>query len=213
LARRARFFWGTQDVWLDWTEVAAFCSFMDANGASVINYLQILAFVDHHEESGVLILPSWVPNWHALNLVAPLRYPTQGATETDSSISVAESEKGMILKCRGVFIDTLRTMSDMIEPSELIITTPEKEVQKKTPFLIDHILEKTAVESGIPPASLGEFLASLSLVLTGGYLNDSDSTSGEKKEQQQSDFAALVLEYERIRVHDHSDRFFCQSIT
>jgi len=296
LARHARFFWGTQDVWLDWTEVAAFCSFMDANGASVINYLQlkswvsnhinlvwatdssgrpihsfvevlhwarvhrstdprdyiyallshpnakvngsllvqpnyaittaqayielalnviewtnslqILAFVDHHEESGVLILPTWVPDWHALNLVAPLRCPTQGAIETDSSISVAESEKGMILKCRGVFIDTLRTMSDMIEPSELIITTPEKEVQKKTPFLIDHIWKKTVVESGIPLASLGEFLASLSLVLTGGYLNDSDSTSGEKKEQQQSDFAALVLEYERIRVHDHSDRLF-----
>jgi hypothetical protein len=296
LARHARFFWGTQDVWLDWTEVAAFCSFMDANGASVINYLQlkswvsnhinlvwatdssgrpihsfvevlhwarvhrstdprdyiyallshpnakvngsllvqpnytitpaqayielalnviewtnslqILAFVDHHEESGVLILPTWVPDWHALNLVAPLRCPTQGATETDSSISVAESGKGMILKCRGVFIDTLRTMSDMIEPSELIITTPEKEVQKKTPFLIDHIWKKPVVESGIPLASLGEFLASLSLVLTGGYLNYSDSTSGEKKEQQQSDFAALVLKYERIRVHDHSDRFF-----
>jgi hypothetical protein len=114
-------------------------------------------------------------------LVAPLRCPTQGATKTDSSISVAESEKGMILKCRGVFIDTLRTMSDMIEPSELIITTPEKEVQKKTPFLIDHIWKKTVVESGIPLASLGEFLASLRLVLTGGYLNDSDSTSGEKK--------------------------------
>lgn len=58
------------------------------------NSLQILAFVDHHEESGVLILLSWVPDWHALNLVAPLRYPTQGATETDSSISVAEFEKG-----------------------------------------------------------------------------------------------------------------------
>jgi hypothetical protein len=296
LARHARLFWGTQDVWLDWTEVAAFCSFMDANGASVINYLQlkswvsnhinlvwatdssgrpihsfvevlhwarvhrstdprdyiyallshpnakvngsllvqpnytitpaqayielalnviewtnslqILAFVDHQEESGVLILPTWVPDWHALNLVAPLRCPTQGATKTDSSISVAESETGMILKCRGVFIDTLRTMSDMIEPSELIITTPEKEVQKKTPFLIDHIWKKTVVESGISLASLGEFLASLSLVLTGGYLNYSDSTSGEKKEQQQSDFAALILEYERIRVHDHSDRFF-----
>jgi hypothetical protein len=296
LARHARFFWGTQDVWLDWTEVAAFCSFMDANGASVINYLQlkswvanhinlvwatdasgrprhsfvevlhwarvhrstdprdfvyallshpsakvngslliqpnytitpaqayielalnviertnslqILAFVDHHEEPGVLILPTWVPDWHALNLVAPLRCPTQGATATDSSISIAESEKGRILKCRGVFIDTLRTMSDMIEPSGLIITTLEKEMQKKIPFLIDHIWKNAVVESEIPLASLGELLASLSLVLTGGYLKGSDSTSGENQKQQQSDFAAFVLEFERIRLHDHSDRFF-----
>lgn len=296
LARHARLFWGTQDVWLDWTEVAAFCGFMDINGASVINYLQlkswvsnhinlvwatdscgrpvysfvevlhwarvhrstdprdyiyallshpsakvngsllvqpnytitpaqayiglamnviewtnslqILAFVDHHEESGALILPTWVPDWHMLNLVAPLRCPTQAARETDSSISITESEKGMILKCRGVFIDKLRAMSDMIEPSELIITTLEKEVQKKTPFLIDHIWGKTVVESGIPLESPGEFLASLSLVLTGGYLSDLDSATGEKREQQQSDCAALVLEYERIRAHDHSDRFF-----
>ena len=296
LARHARLFWGTQGVWLDWTEVAAFCSFLDANGASIINHLQlkswvanhislvwardssgkpiysfvevlhwarvhrstdprdyiyalishpsatvngsllvqpnytitpaqvytelalnviertnslhILAFVDHHDESGVLILPTWVPDWHALNLVAPLRCPTQAAAETDNSISVVESQKGMILKCCGIFIDTLRAMSDMIEPSELTVTTLEKEMQKKSPFLIDHVWNKTVVEPGIPLASPGELLASLSLVLTGGYINGSDSTFGEKQEQQQSDFAALILEYERIRPHDHLDGFF-----
>jgi hypothetical protein len=64
------------------------------------------------------------------------------------------------------------------------------------------------VEPGIPLASPGELLASLSLVLTGGYLNESDSTLGEKQEQQQSDFAALILEYERVRLHGHSDGFF-----
>jgi hypothetical protein len=296
LARHARLFWGNPDVWLDWTEVASFCSFMDANGASIINHLQlkswvanhinlvwardstgkpvysfvevlhwarvhrstdprdyiyalishpsatvngslliqpnysitptqaytelalnviertnslqILAFVDHHEQSGVLILPTWVPDWHALNLVAPLRFPTHAAADTDNSISVVESEKGMILKCRGIFIDTVQAMSDMIEPSELTVTTLEREMQKKIPFLIDHIWNKTVVEPGIPLASPGELLASLSLVLTGGYLNDSDSTLGEKQEQQQSDFAALILEYERVRLHGHSDGFF-----
>ncbi len=296
LARHARFFWGTQDIWLDWTEVAAFCNFMDVNGASVINHLQLkswvsnhinlvwatdssgrpthsfvevlhwarvhrstdprdyvyallshpsakvngsllvqpnytitpaqvyielalnviertnslqmLAFVDHHEEPSLLVLPTWVPDWHALNLVAPLRCPTQGAKDTDSSISVAECEKRMILKCRGFSIDPLQTVSNMIEPSELVITTLETEMQKKTPFLIDHIWKKIVVESGVPLASLGEFIASLSLVLTGGYLKDSSSTSGENQEQQQSDFAALILEYERIRVQDHSDSFF-----
>jgi hypothetical protein len=168
----------------------------------------MLAFVDHHEEPSLLVLPTWVPDWHALNLVAPLRCPTQGAKDTDSSISVAECEKRMILKCRGFSIDPLQTVSNMIEPSELVITTLETEMQKKTPFLIDHIWKKIVVESGVPLASLGEFIASLSLVLTGGYLKDSSSTSGENQEQQQSDFAALILEYERIRVQDHSDSFF-----
>jgi hypothetical protein len=296
LARDARFFWGNQDLWLDWTEVATFCYFMDNNGASVINHLQlkswvanhinlvwatdsagkpthnfvevlhwarvhrstdprdyiyallshpsatvngsllvqpnysitpaqayielalnviertksllILAFVDHHEEAGTLILPTWVPDWHALNLVAPIRCPTQAATGTDDSFSFAESEKGMIIKCRGFSIDTLRAMTDMIEPSGLIVTTLEKEMRKRIPFLIDHIWTKLVVESGIPLASVKEFLAALSLVLTGGYFNTSDSTSGEIQEQQQSDLAAFVLEYERIRVDGYSDRFF-----
>ncbi|KAH8592281.1 heterokaryon incompatibility protein [Bisporella sp. PMI_857] len=296
LARHARLFWGTKDVWVDWTEVATFCSFMDAYGASIINHLQlkswvanhinlvwatdssgkpihsfvevlhwarvhrstdprdyiyallshpsatvngsllvqpnytitpaqvytglamnviertnnlqILAFVDHHEEPSVLTLPTWVPDWHALNLVAPLRYPTQAAVETDNSISVVESEKGAILKCRGILIDTLRAMSDIIEPSELTVTTLEKEMQKKNPFLIDHIWNKTVVEPGIPLASPGQLFTSLSLVLTGGFLNDSNSTLGEKQEQQQSDCAALILEYERIRLDDHLDGFF-----
>lgn len=48
LARHARFFWGNQSVWLEWTEVAAFCSFMDANGASVINHLQLKSWVANH---------------------------------------------------------------------------------------------------------------------------------------------------------------------
>jgi hypothetical protein len=141
--------------------------------------LQILAFVDHHEEPDALNLPTWVPNWYALNLVAPLRCPTQAATVTDTSISITDSERGMALKCRGVFIDTLRAMTDIIEPSELTITTIENEMQKKIPFLVDHIWTKTIMEPDIPHASLGYFLALLSLVLTGGYLEFSNSTSGE----------------------------------
>jgi len=296
LARHARLFWGNQDLWLDWTEVAAFSEFMDGNGASIINHLQlkswvanhinlvwatdssgkpihtfvevlhwarihrstdmrdyiyallshpsatvngsllvqpnysvtpaqvytelvlnviertnslqILAFVDHFEEPGELKLPTWVPDWHALNLVAPLRCPTQAAAEIDRTMSVVESERGMILKCRGIFIDTLRAISDMIEPSELTVTTLEKETQKKIPFLLDHIWKKTVVEPKIPLTSPRELLASLSLVLTGGYRNNSYSTSGEEQGKQQSDLAALILEYERIRLPGHSDGFF-----
>jgi hypothetical protein len=296
LAQNARFYWGSQDLWLEWTEVSTFCKFLDFNGASVINHLQlkswvanhinmvwttdssgkpkhtfvevlhwarvhrstdprdyiyallshpsakvdgvllvqpnytitpaqayielavnviqrmksleILAFVDHHEEPGVLVLPTWVPDWHALNLVAPLRYPTHAAPKTTSSISIVDSGVGMTLRCHGFFIDTLRTFSNIISPSELVITTLDKEIQKKTPFLVDHIWRKTAVEPEIPLLSLEHFIASLSLVLTGGYLNDFDSTFGEHQIQQQRDFALFILEYERIRPNDHSDSFF-----
>jgi hypothetical protein len=48
LARHARLHWGMQEVWIDWTEVAAFCSFMDSNGASVINHLDLESWVAKH---------------------------------------------------------------------------------------------------------------------------------------------------------------------
>src|ERR1700691_5832782 len=96
----------------------------------------------------------------------------------------------------------------MIEPSRLIVTTLQKEMQKKIPFLIDHIWNNTVVEPEIPLSSPKELLASLGAVLTGGYLNDSNSTSGGNQEQQQSDLAALILEYERIRLHGHADGFY-----
>ena len=98
-----------------------------------------------------------------------MRCPTQGAIET------AESQKGMVLKCHGSFIDTLQAKSDMIK---FTVTTREKETQKKIPFLINHIWNKTVVEPRIPLVSAGELIASLTIVLTGGYLNESDSTSG-----------------------------------
>ncbi len=55
--------------------------------------------------------------------------------------------------------------------------------------------------------STDPLLASLSLVLTGGFRNSSDSTSGEEQEKQQADLAALILEYERIRLPGQSDGF------
>lgn len=296
LAQHARFFWGSRDMWLEWAEVSAFSMFLDFNGASVVNHLQlkswvadhinfvweikasgepkysfvevlhwarihrstdprdyiyallshpnakingelivqpdytitateayiklavnvidkhnsleILGFVDHEEEASMLGLPTWVPDWHALNLVAPLRYPTQAASKNTILKSMHPSEKGMRLECHGFFIDRLKAFSNMMSPSELVITSLDKEIQKKTPFLIDHIWRKTVAEPEIPLTSLQNFIASLSLVLTGGYGNEVDSTFGENQTQQQQDFALFILEYERIRPNTHSDSFF-----
>ncbi len=144
---------------------------------------------------------------YALNLVAPIRCPTQAATETDNHFSIIESEKRMTLSCRGFVIDDIRAISDMISPSELTVTTLEQETKKKIPFLIDHFWEQLVVKPRIPLNSTKGFFAALGLVLTGGYLTDADSTSGEKQEQQQADLAALIMEYERIRPLGHSDGF------
>src|SRR5215469_9804790 len=48
LARHARMFWGSSEVWLDWVEVAAFASFMDAKGASIVNHLQLKSWMANH---------------------------------------------------------------------------------------------------------------------------------------------------------------------
>lgn len=296
LALRARFYWGNRDVWLDWTEVATFCRFLDDNGASVIAYLglkswvanhinlvwetdslgkprfnfvevlhwarvhhstdprdyvyallshpsakingrlivqpdytlspaqvftevasniiestsslQIIAFVDHPEKPGDLVLPTWVPDWHGLNLTAPLRCSTQGGRDTDTSIHVSQSSKGVMLQCRGAILDTLATFSDMIEHSELTVTTLEKETKKKIPFLIDHIWRENASVEGVNIPSAGEFLTALSLVLTGGFRNELNSTRGDALLQQQSDLAALITDYERIRLNEQPGSFF-----
>ncbi|OAR02328.1 hypothetical protein LLEC1_07800, partial [Akanthomyces lecanii] len=229
LARRARISWGRSDICIDWAEVARFVLFLDDNGASVINALDlkswvcnhinlvwsnkpdgtplydfsevlhwarvhfstdprdfvysllghpsavvggrlliepvytlstaqvytelvvsivqrthslhILAFVDHGEESNPMGLPTWVPDWHALNLVAPLRCPTRAASLEYGTVTVGDdsSMKTPTLRCRGALISSLRAYSDMIDPKELAITDYAAEVEKKLPFLLDHV--------------------------------------------------------------------------
>lgn len=295
LARHARLFWGGNDVWVDWDEVATFSGFMDANGAWLVNHLQlkswmanhinlvwttnaagepvysfvevlhwarvhrstdprdyiyallshpsatvngsllvqpnyaistaqaytglavnvikqtnslqILLFVDHSTDPSCEVLPSWVPDWHAVNLVAPLRSPTHAAAETDNSITFAQSGTKMVLKCRGVIVDTLRLMSDMIDPNELTVKSLEKEMQKKIPFLIDHIWNKTVAVPGMPLVSPEQLLSSLSFVLTGGYRNEAAAVAGDSLEQLRAGFAAFVLEFERIRPSNHPGGF------
>jgi hypothetical protein len=114
----------------------------------------------------------------------------------------------MTLRCRGAIVDTLSTFSDMIDHSELTVTTLERETSKKTPFLIDHIWRKNVLVDGVKLPSVEEFFAALGLILTGGFLNESNSTHGDTLLQQQSDLAALIMEYERIRANEQPHSFF-----
>jgi hypothetical protein len=177
------------------------------NVVNQTNSLQILSFVDHSTGPSFEVLPSWVPDWHAVNLVAPLRSPTNAAAETDNSITVTQYGTKLVLKCRGVIVDTLRLMSDMIEPNELTVKSLENEIQKKTPFLIDHVWSKTVAVLGMPLVSPEQLLSSLSFVLTGGYRNEEVAAAGSSLEQLKADFAAFVLEFERIRPSNHPGGF------
>lgn len=295
LARHARMFWGNSEVWLDWVEVEAFASFMDAKGASIVNHLQlkswmanhvtlvwkttaggqpvfsfvevlhwarvhrssdprdfiygllshpsstvkgslliepnyristsgvytnlalnvikrtdslqILAFVDHGEDSNRTVLPTWVPDWQAINLVAPLRTSTQAAEETSESISFAQFGARTVLKCNGVLVGTVCALSNMINPSELTVTCLEKEMQKKNPFLIQHFWNKVMSKPGMPTASTEQFLKSLSFVLTGCHRDDVPVTESNILEQQLADLAAYILEFERILPSDDPGGF------
>ncbi|KAJ3472712.1 hypothetical protein NLG97_g10772 [Lecanicillium saksenae] len=196
LARRAWLSWGRSDICIDWSEVAHFVLFLDDNGASVINdldlkswvcnhinlvwsnkpdgtplydfsevlhwarvhlstdprdyvysllghpsavvddqlliqplytistaevytslvvntiqrtrSLHILAFVDHGEEPNPMGLPTWVPDWHALNLVAPLKCPTRATAAEYGRVIVDKNALGKpLLRCRGATISTI----------------------------------------------------------------------------------------------------------
>ena len=161
--------------------------------------LLILAFVDHDEKPGELSLPTWVPDWHALNLVAPLRTPTYAAPNTSNALSVSRAGAAAVLKCQGILVDDLRSMSDLILPNELTVTSLEKELQKKTPFLIDHIWNKVVTAPGLPDISMQQVLSSLSFVLTGGHRDNMPVLEQGLFEELKADLAAFILAFEQIK--------------
>ena len=157
------------------------------------------------------MLPTWVPDWQAINLVAPLRTPTKATEETSELISFVQSDARTVLKCYGVLVDIVYAISDMINPSELTVTCLEKEMQKKNPFLIQHLWDKLMSKCGMPTASTEQFLKSLSFVLTGGYRDDIPVT--DILENQSADLAAYILEFERILPSNNTDRFMASLST
>lgn len=287
LAKKAKLSWGKSDISVDWDEISAFASFMDSNGASVVNHfslkswvcnhismvwtmkedgtplydfsevlhwarihistdprdyvyallghpsaivggeliiepkytiptsevytelattticrtnsIHILAFVDHGDEFGTTDLPSWVPDWHAPNLVAPLRYPTVAAEKNSNHLAIEPRDH--ILCCRGIMVGSIIAISDIITPNDLPVTTYEAEMKKKVSFLFDHIYDKIFVEKNINISFTGleQFIFPLSSVLSGAFRNDEDATQGQNLHLQRADCAAYILRYENIK--------------
>lgn len=159
--------------------------------------LHILAFVDHGENFGTTNIPTWVPDWHALNVVAPLRYPTQAAPKViGTDIFVPE---GNLLRCQGFLIDDIIAISDMVTPKELPITTYEAEVKKAIPFLVDHFYERLVRDSGIPPSSWQQFVFALGSVLSGATYKSEDATQGSVRAQQRADCAAYISKFGQFK--------------
>lgn len=160
--------------------------------------LHILAFVDHSEEPALLQLPSWVPDWHGLNLVAPLRYPTSAITREYKGINVEKSPNGLRVCSRGVIIDDISVYSDIISPKELAVTDHAAEIKKSIPFLIDHLHSKLLLAQSNPPISAEHFLDAISCILTGAFRANLPAVNGDARDQQRRDCAAYMLEFEKI---------------
>lgn len=293
LARQAWISWGRRDICIDWTEIATFVLFLDDNGASVINALDLkswvcnhinlvwsnnadgtpiydftevlhwarvhlstdprdfvysllghpsavvdgtrliepvysistrevytnlvvntvqrtrslhmLAFVDHGEEKNALRLPTWVPDWHALNLVAPLRCPTRASTPKYNDVSIDTDGSGggqenPTLHCRGVVVSDIRAFSSMISPKELAVTDYAAEMKKTIPFLADHLYETlVSTQDAVTRPSAAEFIAALSFILTGAHRGTAHAASGDARQKQQADCAAHIVKAEALR--------------
>jgi hypothetical protein len=164
--------------------------------------LQILTFVDHDTDLTSEGLPSWVPDWHAVNKVAPLIWPQAVAPNSDVHISVLKFGDKRIVKVRGFMIDTVSRMSNILDPTEFAVTTFTREMQKSNRFLLDSLWE---IANNPPNPSLkpAQILEGLSLSLTSGNRDARSALDGLSLTQHQADFAAYILAFEDIRPENH----------
>ena len=177
--------------------------------------LHILAFVDHEthittDDKGQLItppLPSWVPDWHAPNLVAPLPCSSNRAKPQESDHLISILEDGKLLVVRALIVDTIAATSNMLTQRDIPIGTREAELQKKNPFFLDHLWDLCWTRPPNARRMPREVLDGISLSLAGEHRRDRpvDSvaeSASEELDQHRADFAAYVREYEGIRSSD-----------
>ena len=291
LAQRALLSWGQSQIYIDWKEVAKFVLFLDDNGATVINHLElkswvvnhinlvwsndadgnplydfsevlhwarthastdprdyvfsllghpsalidgvrvidpnyvkstsevytelvvnfvekskglhVLAFVDHEETRSPLNVPTWVPDWHARNIVAPLRSPTRAMDITCDSARIDRSTDPPTLRCRGYTIDNVAAFSHMFNPRELTVLDRAAELAKQIPFLADHLYKRLVLDAAdVTPPTAQYFVSAVSFMVTGGYRDMIPAINGDNMKLLWADFAAYVLEFEKIKTTD-----------
>lgn len=188
------------------------------------NKLYILTLVDHESDATMSHLdwdinddarmPSWVPDWHAINRTTPLPYPNAPATSEDAKIRIEGSLDNMSgqpmprLFVRGWIVDQVEAVSHMMETTDFPVTNLDRERTKKNPFYLSRVWD-TAYTSQADPI---EVLDNLSLALADGMRNNhgkelaegedhshkNATHPGEAQDNHRSSFAKYVLEYHEL---------------
>jgi hypothetical protein len=161
--------------------------------------LQILTLVDHDEVFPTDALPSWVPDWHAINRVAmtPGMRRLMSEEESASDITFIKSVAKPILVVRGVVFDTVLAVSPVLDDKDFIVTTLRNEMAKNCPFFLDTLWLMLST----PPdtcLTVEETLDRLSATLAAG-LRKYLKLEGTNLEQHRADFAAYLLVFDGIR--------------
>jgi hypothetical protein len=164
--------------------------------------LQVVTLVDHDEVSLSGALPSWVPDWHAINRVSmtPGMRDPMAEEESDSSISFVTSGAKPVLVVRGVVVDSVLAVSPVLGDKDFAVTTLERERQKSCPFFLDRLWQMLGGPRNTN-ISTEETIRRLSSALAAG-LRKYTSLEGANLEQHHLDFAAYVRKFEDIRPKD-----------
>lgn len=184
--------------------------------------LYILSLVDHEDDPSLKQLswdpqhearmPTWVPDWHAINRTTPMDYTVDAApteeddTRLEGGVECEDGTSLPTLVVRGWIVDEIVAVSHRMETTDFPITHLARERTKQHPFWLDHVWA-LIYPQGSKFAAL-EVLESLSVALPLGT-REKDSLSGkagsnQTLEEHQRSFAAYVLEYHELLRSAHA---------
>lgn len=158
--------------------------------------LRILSAVEHDAAPASESLPTWVPNWNTETKCTMLATVAPAAPAREQSEEFPRILDNNILSVRGFKIDTVLAFSEIIDQNQLVVTTLEIEMQKKIPFLVDHIWKILATSSSITVPTQ-ETLDNLSLSFHESFPIQRIPSS-QSFIRHRADFAAYLFEFEKI---------------
>jgi hypothetical protein len=182
--------------------------------------LYILSLVDHEEDPPLEQLtwvkqhearmPSWVPDWHAINRTTPMDYTVDAAPTEDNDISFSggvdckDDTSLPILSVRGWIVDEVAAVTHRMETTDFPITHLARELKKEHPFWLDSIWEVVHPTGDhnsphVDPLATLEFL-SLALALGTREADDPVGKAGSNQtlEEHHRSFAAYVMQYHEL---------------
>ncbi|KAH6847218.1 heterokaryon incompatibility protein-domain-containing protein [Chaetomium sp. MPI-CAGE-AT-0009] len=143
-------------------------------------------------------MPSWVPDWHAINRTTPMDWPEPAADAGARDIQImgpAEGTQGGPLPhllVKGWVVDEIVAVSRRMETTDFPVTNLIRERAKVNPFWLDRVWEL------VFPADHG-----LSLALPLGTREKGEPVSRTGSQQTRAEhmrsFAAYVLDYHELR--------------